>query len=118
MQMARTTAAINQVKEKGIPYISVLTDPTTGGVSASLQCWVTFILPKKARIIGFAGARVIEQTIREKLPEGFQRAEYLREHGMVDIVVTRQELKNELVKVISILTHKKPSLNTALLENK
>lgn len=118
MQMARTTAAINQVKEKGIPYISVLTDPTTGGVSASFAMLGDVHIAEKGCIIGFAGARVIEQTIREKLPEGFQRAEYLREHGMVDIVVTRQELKNELVKVISILTHKKPSLNTALLENK
>ena len=118
MQMARTTAAINQVKEKGIPYISVLTDPTTGGVSASLAMLGDVHIAEKGCIIGFAGARVIEQTIREKLPEGFQRAEYLREHGMVDIVVTRQELKNELVKVISILTHKKPALNTALLENR
>ena len=118
MQMARTTAAINQVKEKGIPYISVLTDPTTGGVSASFAMLGDVHIAEKGCIIGFAGARVIEQTIREKLPEGFQRAEYLREHGMVDIVVTRQELKNELVKVISILTHKKPALNTALLENR
>lgn len=118
MQMARTTAAINQVKEKGIPYISVLTDPTTGGVSASFAMLGDVHIAEKGCIIGFAGARVIEQTIREKLPEGFQRAEYLREHGMVDIVVTRQELKNELVKVISILTHKKPVLNTALLENR
>ena len=118
MQMARTTAAINQVKEKGIPYISVLTDPTTGGVSASFAMLGDVHIAEKGCIIGFAGARVIEQTIREKLPEGFQRAEYLREHGMVDIVVTRHELKNELVKVISILTHKKPALNTALLENK
>ena len=118
MQMARTTAAINQVKEKGIPYISVLTDPTTGGVSASFAMLGDVHSAEKGCSIGFAGARVIEQTIREKLPEGFQRAEYLREHGMVDIVVTRQELKNELVKVISILTHKKPALNTALLENR
>ena len=115
---ALSTAAINQVKEKGIPYISVLTDPTTGGVSASFAMLGDVHIAEKGCIIGFAGARVIEQTIREKLPEGFQRAEYLREHGMVDIVVTRQELKNELVKVISILTHKKPALNTALLENR
>ena len=91
---------------------------TTGGVSASFAMLGDVHIAEKGCIIGFAGARVIEQTIREKLPEGFQRAEYLREHGMVDIVVTRQELKNELVKVISILTHKKPALNTALLENR
>ena len=118
MQMARTTAAVNMVKEKGLPYIVILTDPTTGGVSASFAMLGDVHIAEKGCIIGFAGARVIEQTIREKLPEGFQRAEYLREHGMVDIVVTRHELKNELVKVISILTHKKPALNTALLENK
>ena len=118
MQMARTTAAINQVKEKGIPYISILTDPTTGGVSASFAMLGDVHIAEKGCIIGFAGARVIEQTIREKLPEGFQRAEYLLEHGMVDIVVTRSEMKEQLVKVISILTHKKPAICRALLEKK
>ncbi len=118
MQMARTTAAINQVKEKGIPYISILTDPTTGGVSASFAMLGDVHIAEKGCIIGFAGARVIEQTIREKLPEGFQRAEYLKEHGMVDIVVTRSEMKDTLVKVISILTHKKPAITQQLLESK
>ena len=118
MQMARTTAAINMVKEKGLPFISILTDPTTGGVSASFAMLGDIHIAEKGCVIGFAGARVIEQTIREKLPEGFQRAEYLKEHGMVDIVCTRDELKNELVKVISILTHNKPKLNTPLLDNK
>ncbi len=118
MQMARTTAAVNMLKEKGLPFISVLTDPTTGGVSASFAMLGDIHIAEKGCVIGFAGARVIEQTIREKLPEGFQRAEYLKDHGMVDIVVRRQDLKNELVKVISILTHKKPQLNTQLLENK
>lgn len=112
MQMARTTAAVNMVKEKGLPFISVLTDPTTGGVSASFAMLGDVHIAEKGCMIGFAGARVIEQTIREKLPEGFQRAEYLKEHGMVDIVVSRSEMKNELVKVISILTHQKPKLNT------
>lgn len=111
MQMARTTAAINMVKEKGLPFISILTDPTTGGVSASFAMLGDVHIAEKGCMIGFAGARVIEQTIREKLPEGFQRAEYLKEHGMVDIVVERQNMKNELVKVISILTHQKPKLN-------
>lgn len=118
MQMARTTAAVNMLKEKGLPFISVLTDPTTGGVSASFAMLGDIHIAEKGCVIGFAGARVIEQTIREKLPEGFQRAEYLKEHGMVDIVVRRQNLKDELVKVISILTHKKPQLSTRLLENK
>lgn len=112
MQMARTTAVVNMVKEKGLPFISILTDPTTGGVSASFAMLGDVHIAEKGCMIGFAGARVIEQTIREKLPEGFQRAEYLKEHGMVDIVVSRSEMKNELVKVISILTHQKPKLNT------
>ena len=118
MQMARTSAAVNQVKEKGLPFISVLTDPTTGGVSASFAMLGDIHIAEKGCVIGFAGARVIEQTIREKLPEGFQRAEYLKEHGMVDIVVRRPELKNELVKVISILTHRKPQLNILSIEQK
>ena len=118
MQMARTSAAVNQVKEKGLPFISVLTDPTTGGVSASFAMLGDVHIAEKGCVIGFAGARVIEQTIREKLPEGFQRAEYLKEHGMVDIVVRRPELKNELVKVISILTHRKPRLNILSIEQK
>ncbi len=112
MQMARTTAAINMVKEKGLPFISILTDPTTGGVSASFAMLGDVHIAEKGCVIGFAGARVIEQTIREKLPEDFQRAEYLKEHGMVDIVVERSQMKNELVKVISILMHQKPRLNT------
>ena len=118
LQMARTTAAVNMVKEKGLPFISVLTDPTTGGVSASFAMLGDIHIAEKGCVIGFAGARVIEQTIREKLPEGFQRAEYLKEHGMVDIVVRRPELKDELVKVLSILTHRKPQLSTKLLENR
>ena len=116
MQMARTTAAVNMVKEKGLPFISVLTDPTTGGVSASFAMLGDVHIAEKGCVIGFAGARVIEQTIREKLPEGFQRAEYLKEHGMVDIVVRRPELRDELIKVISILTHKKPQLSTLSIE--
>ena len=107
MQMARTTSAVNMVKENGLPFISVMTDPTTGGVSASFAMLGDIHIAEKGCLIGFAGPRVIEQTIREKLPEGFQRAEYLREHGMVDIVVTRAEMKPTLVKVLSILTHQK-----------
>lgn len=118
MQMARTSAAVNTVKEKGLPFISILTDPTTGGVSASFAMLGDIHIAEKGCVIGFAGARVIEQTIREKLPEGFQRAEYLKEHGMVDIVVRRPELRDTLIRVISILTHKKPNLNTLSIESK
>ena len=107
MQMARTTAAVNLLKEKGLPYISVLTDPTTGGVSASFAMLGDIHMAEKGCIIGFAGARVIEQTIRETLPEGFQRAEYLQKHGMVDIVFERTEMKEKLVKVLRLLLNKK-----------
>ena len=104
MQMARTTAAINELKEAGIPFISILTDPTTGGVSASFAMLGDVNIAEKGCLIGFAGQRVIEQTIHEKLPEGFQCAEYLLEHGMVDMVVDRAHMKEELVKVLSVLT--------------
>ena len=106
MQMARTTAAVNCLKENGLPFISIMTDPTTGGVSASFAMLGDVNIAEKGCLIGFAGQRVIEQTIREKLPEGFQRAEYLKEHGMVDIVVDRQNMKKELEKVLKILMHK------------
>ena len=104
MQMARTTAAVNELKEAGIPFVSILTDPTTGGVSASFAMLGDVNIAEKGCLIGFAGPRVIEQTIHEKLPEGFQRAEYLLEHGMVDIVVERDKMKEELVKVLKVLT--------------
>ena len=103
MQMARTTAAINRVKEKGLPYISIFTNPTTGGVSASFAMIGDIHIAEKGALIGFAGKRVIEQTIREKLPEGFQTAEYLKEHGMVDIVAERKDLKVIVDKVLSML---------------
>lgn len=106
MQMARTTAAINMLKEKGLPYISVLTNPTTGGVSASFAMLGDIHIAEKGCIIGFAGARVIEQTIRETLPDGFQKAEYLRDHGMVDIVAERGEIKEKLTKILRLLLNK------------
>lgn len=118
MQMARTTAAVNMVKEKGLPFISILTDPTTGGVSASFAMLGDVNIAEKGCVIGFAGARVIEQTIREKLPEGFQKAEYLKEHGMVDIVTRRPEMRDTLIRVISILTHQKPQINQLAIESK
>lgn len=111
MQMARTTSAVNNVKENGLPFISILTDPTTGGVSASFAMLGDIHIAEKGCLIGFAGPRVIEQTIREKLPEGFQRAEYLREHGMVDIVVHRSEMKNTLAQILQILTCRKTRIS-------
>ncbi len=108
MQMARTTIAVEEVKEAGLPYIVVLTDPTTGGVSASFAMLGDVALAETGAVIGFAGARVIEQTIREKLPDGFQRAEYLLEHGMIDMVVRRHNLRNTLIRVIGLLINTAP----------
>ena len=106
MQMAKTSAAIREYKESGGFYISVLTDPTTGGVTASFAMLGDVIISEPKALIGFAGPRVIEQTIREKLPQGFQRAEFVRDHGFVDIVVHRRDLKNILYKLISIIYNK------------
>ncbi|MDX2221990.1 MAG: acetyl-CoA carboxylase, carboxyltransferase subunit beta [Rhodospirillaceae bacterium] len=115
MQMARTTVAVDKVREKGLPYIVVLTDPTTGGVTASFAMLGDIAVAEPNAVIGFAGARVIEQTIREKLPEGFQRAEYLMEHGMVDMVVPRQELRATLIRVIGLLLQKNPAADVIAL---
>jgi acetyl-CoA carboxylase carboxyl transferase subunit beta len=103
MQMPRTVLAVRMVKEAGLPYLVVLTDPTTGGVTASFAMLGDIHLAEPGAMIGFAGARVIEQTVREKLPDGFQRAEYLHEHGMVDLVVRRSELKATLARLLSLL---------------
>ena len=103
MQMPRTTIAVDMVKEAGLPYITLLTDPTTGGVTASFAMLGDITLAEPGAVIGFAGARVIEETIREKLPEGFQRAEYLRDHGMVDEVVDRRELRTALGRLLGLL---------------
>ena len=106
MQLPRTTIAVEMVKEAGLPYIVVLTDPTTGGVTASFAMLGDVALAEPGAVIGFAGARVIEETIRQQLPEGFQRAEYLLEHGMVDAVVPRHKLRDELIKIIGLLTRR------------
>lgn len=106
MQMARTTIAVEEVKQAGLPYIVVLTDPTTGGVTASFAMLGDIAIAEPGSVIGFAGQRVIEQTIRETLPEGFQRAEYLLEHGMVDMVVPRSALRDTLVRIIDLLMNK------------
>ncbi|MDP8912308.1 MAG: acetyl-CoA carboxylase carboxyl transferase subunit beta, partial [Pseudomonadota bacterium] len=104
MQMPKTTVAIAELREAGLPYVVVLTDPTTGGVTASYAMLGDVQIAEPGALIGFAGRRVIESTIREKLPEGFQRAEYLLEHGMVDMVVERRELRERLAQLISYLT--------------
>jgi acetyl-CoA carboxylase carboxyl transferase subunit beta len=104
MQMPRTTVAIQMLREIGQPYIVVLTNPTTGGVTASYAMLGDVQIAEPGALIGFAGARVIEQTIREKLPEGFQRAEYLKEHGMVDMVVHRHDLRATLARLCRLLT--------------
>jgi len=103
MQMPRTTVALAELREAGLPYIVVLTDPTTGGVTASYAMLGDVQFAEPGALIGFAGQRVIEQTIREKLPEGFQRAEYLLEHGMIDMVVSRGDLREKLELLISYL---------------
>lgn len=103
MQMAKTSAALARLREAGLPYISVLTDPTTGGVTASFAMLGDIIVAEPKALIGFAGPRVIEQTIRQKLPEGFQRAEYLLEHGMVDLIVPRKDMKHRLSQIVKML---------------
>ena len=104
MQMPRTTIAVQQLREARKPYIVVLTNPTTGGVTASYAMLGDVQIAEPGALIGFAGPRVIEQTIREKLPEGFQKAEYLRDHGMVDMVVHRHELRATISRLCRLLT--------------
>lgn len=108
MQMAKSSAALAKLKKAGIPFISVLTDPTTGGVTASFSMLGDLNIAEPKALIGFAGPRVIEQTIRQKLPEGFQRSEYLLEHGMVDMIVTRREMKDKLTQALRIFTRQTP----------
>jgi len=108
MQLPRTTLAVQEVKAAGLPYIVLLTDPTTGGVSASFAMLGDVTLAEPGAVVGFAGARVIEETIREKLPEGFQRSEYLLEHGMVDMVVPRRELHDTLARLLDLLCRTVP----------
>ena len=105
MQMPRTTVAVQRLRAARLPYIVVLTNPTTGGVTASYAMLGDIHIAEPGAVIGFAGARVIEQTIRERLPEGFQRAEYLKEHGMVDMVVPRTEMRATLARLCSLLTN-------------
>ena len=103
MQMAKISAALARLDDKGIPYISVLTDPTTGGVTASFAMLGDLIVAEPKALIGFAGPRVIEQTIRQKLPTGFQRSEFLLEHGMIDIIVDRTQLRDTLIQCLQFM---------------
>ena len=110
MQMPRTTIAVDMLKEAGLPYVVVLTHPTTGGVTASYAMLGDVQIAEPNALICFAGPRVIEQTIREKLPEGFQRAEYLLDHGMLDRVTHRKALREELIAIIRMLTGQPPAV--------
>jgi acetyl-CoA carboxylase carboxyl transferase subunit beta len=104
MQMAKTSAALARLRDAGVPYISVLTNPTTGGVSASLAMLGDLNIGEPKALIGFAGPRVIEQTVRETLPEGFQRSEFLLDHGAIDLIVDRREMRDKLADLLGILT--------------
>ncbi len=105
MQMAKTSAALARLAKRRLPFISVLTDPTTGGVSASLAMLGDVHIAEPKALIGFAGPRVIEQTVREKLPEGFQRSEFLLEHGAIDMIVDRRELRDCIARLLAMLAH-------------
>jgi acetyl-CoA carboxylase carboxyl transferase subunit beta len=104
MQMAKTSAALTQLSEAKLPFISVLTDPTMGGVSASFAFLGDVVIAEPGALIGFAGARVIQQTVRETLPDGFQRAEFLLEHGAIDMIVDRRQMRDQLATLITLLT--------------
>lgn len=106
MQMAKTSAVLGKMAKRGIPYISVLTDPTMGGVSASFAMLGDVNVAEPNALIGFAGPRVIEQTVRETLPDGFQRSEFLLDHGAIDMIIDRREMRDKLANLLSILTHK------------
>jgi len=106
MQMAKTSSALGQLQKKGLPYISVLTNPTTGGVSASLSTLGDINIAEPNALIGFAGPRVIEQTVRETLPEGFQRSEFLLTHGIIDMIVDRNDMREKIAELLGILTHR------------
>ena len=110
MQMAKTSAALDRLSKAGLPYISVLTDPTMGGVSASLAMLGDINVGEPKALIGFAGPRVIEQTVREKLPEGFQRSEFLLEKGAIDLIIDRREMRNRLASLLAKM------LNTHVIE--
>jgi acetyl-CoA carboxylase carboxyl transferase subunit beta len=107
--MAKTSAAVAELKESQLPYVSVLTDPTMGGVSASIGTLGDIIIAEPYALIGFAGPRVIEQTVREVLPEGFQRSEFLLEHGAIDMIVDRREMRDRLGSILELFMHREAS---------
>jgi len=109
LQMAKTSAALTRLAAEGLPFISVLTDPTTGGVSASLAMLGDLNVAEPKALIGFAGPRVIQQTVRETLPEGFQRSEFLLEHGVIDMIVDRRELRSQLAQALRMLMRQPPA---------
>ena len=113
MQLPRTVIAVEEVKAAGLPYIVVLTDPTSGGVTASFAMLGDIAIAEPGAVICFAGARVIEKTIKEKLPEGFQRAEYLLEHGMVDVVARRRDIRPVLIRLVALLRNRAPAKEEA-----
>lgn len=119
MQMAKTSAILAKMREKGVPFISVLTDPTLGGVSASLAMLGDLNIAEPKALIGFAGPRVIEQTVREKLPEGFQRSEFLLEHGAIDMIVHRKDMRDTLARLCAKMTNQPSPFKTGelIIEN-
>jgi acetyl-CoA carboxylase carboxyl transferase subunit beta len=106
LQMAKTSAALARLGEQGIPFVSVLTDPTTGGVSASLAMLGDVNIAEPNALIGFAGPRVIEQTVRQKLPEGFQRSEFLLDHGAIDMIVDRRQMRKQVADLLAKFEHR------------
>jgi acetyl-CoA carboxylase carboxyl transferase subunit beta len=112
-QMTKTSAALTRLAEAGIPYISFMTDPTMGGVSASLAMLGDINVAEPDALIGFAGPRVIEQTVREKLPEGFQRSEFLQEHGAIDLIIDRRDMRDKIASILAMLNYAtlKPQLS-------
>ena len=104
MQMAKTSAALNRLARRGLPFVSVMTDPTMGGVSASLAMLGDINVAEPKALIGFAGPRVIEQTVREKLPEGFQRSEFLLEKGAIDLIVDRREMRDRIANLLGMMS--------------
>src|SRR5690606_33764113 len=109
LQMAKTNAVLTRLADKGLPFISILTDPTMGGVSASFAFMGDVVIAEPKALVGFAGPRVIEQTVREKLPEGFQRSEFLLDKGAIDMVVDRRQRRTELAQLLALLTRQPES---------
>lgn len=116
MQMSKTSAVLTRLSDKGVPFISVLTDPTMGGVSASFAMLGDIHIGEPKALIGFAGPRVIEQTVREKLPEGFQRSEFLQEKGAIDMIVHRRDMRATIADLVSLMQHQSCPINTTALD--